>query len=776
MVLEFLKGVHPFAGMSEQVINFQLVSKGIQVPADLSAEWSELLKGLLTRDHEKRWQGVQVANWLAGQRNQAVYYEGDRQQTYTHKPYQFAGKDIYTAKELAVALSEDWDAGVKNFGRGYVIKWTEEDLRNFDLASRLRDLHEDKALSGDEQLSLALAEMNRELPGIWKGSVVNREWVGREPEQFQTLLQSRIRPRLEQQPGWPIELVKQLTEVKAAKLSPEYLAAMERIIITGNPQLKIGEWAVTPGKLVANPDKAVALLESKVPSLYQKFTGQTWLAEAAARWVQSKAVGVLRGYLKHWAFTGEAMLKDGATPLNTGWLSTHPDKAITVLESSLPEFWANQTGEKWLAEAAERWARTKTLEATRDWLWSWACTGEPILSRDGIKLSPEWLTANPKQAVVLLESSLPEFWAKTTGQTWLAEAAGEWMDLWPQVDALGCGTSKSAALPWIIGSSETLVAETQRRLQKYVGTTDATVNRFWESEQLDPAQCIALCAIEEEKLLTPEAKAGAEAAAQAEHEEESLQYLKSFGAEMDWDSAMEWIRAPDSGRIWKLWRKAYSGPLASALKQNPRLAQIMGAETQTYLDVLAVCLAYVHEKKVREVGQRLEIEEQRLEIEEQRLKMEREIERKAVRSRNLVRALLACLALLVGIWATVKIKAAADKVAAEKAAAADLEAERAASERAAADLEAEKAASERAAAKAAAAWALAATEARIQWTGAAMQRAKFPMATITKALTQGGTVVAWGSNSDGQTRVPNGLAGVVAIAAGYFHTVALKLD
>ena len=57
-----------------------------------------------------------------------------------------------------------------------------------------------------------------------------------------------------------------------------------------------------------------------------------------------------------------------------------------------------------------------------------------------------------------------------------------------------------------------------------------------------------------------------------------------------------------------------------------------------------------------------------------------------------------------------------------------------------------------------------------------MRRAGFPEATITKTLTQGGTVVAWGKNDHGQTQVPAGLTGVVAIAAGRWHTVALKAD
>src|SRR5438067_800115 len=39
-----------------------------------------------------------------------------------------------------------------------------------------------------------------------------------------------------------------------------------------------------------------------------------------------------------------------------------------------------------------------------------------------------------------------------------------------------------------------------------------------------------------------------------------------------------------------------------------------------------------------------------------------------------------------------------------------------------------------------------------------------------------GTVVAWGLDQYGETSVPAGLTGVVAVAAGYVHTAALKSD
>src|SRR5207253_11156506 len=44
------------------------------------------------------------------------------------------------------------------------------------------------------------------------------------------------------------------------------------------------------------------------------------------------------------------------------------------------------------------------------------------------------------------------------------------------------------------------------------------------------------------------------------------------------------------------------------------------------------------------------------------------------------------------------------------------------------------------------------------------------------ALQSNGTLVAWGSNSSGQTNVPSGLGRVVALAAGDNFSLALKAD
>ena len=161
VMLEMLEGRHPWGGMTEQAINFQLVSRGMKVPEGVGREWGQLLKGLLTRDGERRWGAGEVSQWLGGSRDVRVYYEGDveQEQKRDHRPYKFGGKEYWEAKELGVALAEKWEEGVKHFGRGFITDWVKGELGDQELASQLLDITEDEELDGDEKLSAGLMVM-----------------------------------------------------------------------------------------------------------------------------------------------------------------------------------------------------------------------------------------------------------------------------------------------------------------------------------------------------------------------------------------------------------------------------------------------------------------------------------------------------------------------------------------------------------------------------------------------------------------------------------------
>ncbi len=75
IVYEALMGKNPFAGLSEQVVLHTLIVKGIEVPSNIDKRYQLLLKGLLTRDRNKRWGYQQVRDWLNGKTDIPVYYE-----------------------------------------------------------------------------------------------------------------------------------------------------------------------------------------------------------------------------------------------------------------------------------------------------------------------------------------------------------------------------------------------------------------------------------------------------------------------------------------------------------------------------------------------------------------------------------------------------------------------------------------------------------------------------------------------------------------------------
>jgi serine/threonine protein kinase/ribosomal protein L40E len=75
IVYEALMGKNPFASGSEQFVRHRLIGKGIEVPADIDKRYQLLLKGLLTRDRNKRWGYKQVRDWLNGKTDIPVYYE-----------------------------------------------------------------------------------------------------------------------------------------------------------------------------------------------------------------------------------------------------------------------------------------------------------------------------------------------------------------------------------------------------------------------------------------------------------------------------------------------------------------------------------------------------------------------------------------------------------------------------------------------------------------------------------------------------------------------------
>jgi tRNA A-37 threonylcarbamoyl transferase component Bud32 len=183
-LLELLTGKHPFAGLNEQTVNFQLVSKGIELPSGIAGDWQLLLKGLLTRDREKRWDAKQVREWLEGDRSMATGYDADHAEEretkkYDYRPYRFNGREIYELAELARAFGENWQQGVKDFGRGLLTEWLREKGGDQERVGLLMDVQEDHTLDADLKLSVVLLCLDGSMPLVFRGDVLTRENLAR---------------------------------------------------------------------------------------------------------------------------------------------------------------------------------------------------------------------------------------------------------------------------------------------------------------------------------------------------------------------------------------------------------------------------------------------------------------------------------------------------------------------------------------------------------------------------------------------------------------------
>ncbi len=181
ILLEIAMGVHPFRGLSERVIKYAIATEPVEIPDNLDVGQKELLRGLLTRDPEKRWGYEQVARWLSGERGISQHFE-TVSETQKHPgkgtltPVTFMGEQYYSLADLAAAFlkaEQSWEKGKGFLMRGYVKQWLEKN-EAFDA---IMDM--DEVLSGaedpDEKLFCFVQRFGKDLPFVFGGHLITIE-------------------------------------------------------------------------------------------------------------------------------------------------------------------------------------------------------------------------------------------------------------------------------------------------------------------------------------------------------------------------------------------------------------------------------------------------------------------------------------------------------------------------------------------------------------------------------------------------------------------------
>ena len=174
ILLEIVAGKHPFRGLGNSVIMEWALTKPAPIPENLNAGQEELLRGLLTRDPEKRWKYEQVSRWLSGERNIPQYFEtASAQPVGGLTPITFMGEQYRNLADLALAFlknEQTWEKGKIFLLRGYVKQWLEKN----DEFDAIIDM--DKVMSGtedpDEKLFRFAQRFGGDVPFAFGGHLI----------------------------------------------------------------------------------------------------------------------------------------------------------------------------------------------------------------------------------------------------------------------------------------------------------------------------------------------------------------------------------------------------------------------------------------------------------------------------------------------------------------------------------------------------------------------------------------------------------------------------
>ena len=175
ILLEIVLGKHPFSGLDYKVIASIMATRSVEIPENIDNNQKKILRGLLTRDPDKRWKWEQVSRWLQGEIDTEDSFNElpSAKNRANIRPVKFMGEDCYSLAEFSrfVVESEDsWDKGKGFLMRGYIRQWLEEN-REFDSSVEIENMLA-SVNDPDEKLFCLTQNFGRNLPFIFCGHLI----------------------------------------------------------------------------------------------------------------------------------------------------------------------------------------------------------------------------------------------------------------------------------------------------------------------------------------------------------------------------------------------------------------------------------------------------------------------------------------------------------------------------------------------------------------------------------------------------------------------------
>ena len=184
VILQLITQGQCFEGINEKAFRIHVVTRGIALPKGIDLSLNILLRGLLARDPDQRWQWTQVQQWLAGEIVE-VPSEVEVEINRYGASLDFKEQSYVCPKSYALAAAEaaNWEEAKELFIRGVIATWLEDRGADPKIIAGVRTVASIDSMSDDFKHALALMWMNTNLPLIFLGEIVNSAWLLQNPVQ-----------------------------------------------------------------------------------------------------------------------------------------------------------------------------------------------------------------------------------------------------------------------------------------------------------------------------------------------------------------------------------------------------------------------------------------------------------------------------------------------------------------------------------------------------------------------------------------------------------------
>jgi hypothetical protein len=219
IVLELLTGGHFFEQVNDRAFLLSVVARSLELPTDVGEDWTLLLKGLLTRDHDKRWRGAEVEGWLAGNRDIPTHFETIAGESAAGPTLNLGGKPYREARTFALAAAHagNWEEALSLTEMGSVASWLATIGTDSAVLRRFKQLLEDRRLERDYRFALALLCLNEHLPLSLRGEIQTPNRFLERPEEAAPWLEKVSVNALTQlgREAWIVRMAERAARIRA---------------------------------------------------------------------------------------------------------------------------------------------------------------------------------------------------------------------------------------------------------------------------------------------------------------------------------------------------------------------------------------------------------------------------------------------------------------------------------------------------------------------------------------------------------------------------------